>query len=101
MVFLRKLKRISPSTSQHYNNCPVPTFLILFKNILAPPPFQIEGDYAFYMRDYKGETIKLLSFYMTDFFTELKHHNIKLKNNVKYDTPNIPSDLHICDPNLL
>ena len=27
---------------------------------------------AFYMRDYKGETIKLLPFYMTDFlFTEL------------------------------
>ena len=31
-----------------------------------------DRDYAFYMRDYKGETIKLLPFYMTDFlFTEL------------------------------
>ena len=40
---------------------------------LAPPPFKKEGrDYAFYMRDYKGETAKLLPFYMTDFlFTEL------------------------------
>ena len=35
------------------------------------------GDYAFYMRGYKGETITLLPFYMTDFlFTELKIHNI-------------------------
>ena len=73
MVFLRKLKLIYPSTPQNYNNCPVPTFLILFKNILAPNPFEKKGrDYAFYMRDYKGETMKLLLFYMTDFlFTEL------------------------------
>ena len=72
MVFLRKLKLISPSSSQHYDNCSVPTFLIVFKKCLAPPPFKIEGDYAFYMRDYKGETIKLLPFYMKDFlFTEL------------------------------
>ena len=76
MVFLRKLKLISPSTSQHYNNCSVPTFLILFKKFLAPPPFKIEEEYAFHMRDYKGETIKLLPFYMTDvLFTELKSHN--------------------------
>ena len=54
-----------------------PPLLILFKNFLAPPPFKIEADYAFYMRSYKGETIKLLPFYMTDFlFTELKSHNI-------------------------
>ena len=73
MLFLRKLKPIHPSTPQHYNNCSAPTFLILFKKLLAPPPFKKEGrDYAFYMRDYKGETIKLLPFYMTDFlFTEL------------------------------
>ena len=77
MVFLRKLKLISPSTSQRYSNCSVPTFLILFINFLAPPPFIIEVDYAFHMRGYKGETIKLLPFYMTDFlFTELKSHNI-------------------------
>ena len=58
---------------QHYNNCSAPTFLILFKKLLAPPLFKKEGtDYAFYMRDYKWETIKLLPFYMTDFlFTEL------------------------------
>ena len=74
MVFLRKLKLIYPNTPQHYNNCLVPTFLILFKKkLLAPPPFKNESrDYGFYMRDYKGEIIKLLPFHMTDFlFTEL------------------------------
>ena len=73
MVFMRKLKLIYPSTSQYYNNFSATTFLILFKTILDPPPqFKKEGrDYAFYMRDYKGETIKLL-FYMKYFiFTEL------------------------------
>ena len=65
--------KMVPSTSQHYNNCSAPTFLILFKKFLDPPPFKKEGrDYAFYMRDYKGETIKSLTFYMSDFlFTEL------------------------------
>ena len=43
MVFLRKLKPIYPSTSQDYNNCSAPTFLILFKKLLAPPPFKKEG----------------------------------------------------------
>ena len=72
MVFMRKLKLIYPSTSQHYNNCSARTILVLFKKFLDPPPFKKQGrDYAFYMRDYKGET-KLLPFYMTDFlFTEL------------------------------
>ena len=73
MVLMRKLKLIYPSTSQHYKNCSAPTFLILFKKILDPPSFKKEGrDYALYMRDYKGGTMKLLPFYMTDFlFTEL------------------------------
>ena len=73
MVFMRKLKLIYPSTSQHYNNCSAPTFLILFKKFLALPPFKKEGrDYAFYMREYKIGTIKLLPFYITDFlFAEL------------------------------
>ena len=64
---------IYPNTSQPYNNCSAPTFWILFKKFLAPPRFKKEDrDYAFYMRDYKGETIKLLPFYMTDFlFAEL------------------------------
>ena len=54
---------------QHYNNCSAPTFLILFKKLLAPPPFKKEStDYAFYMRGYKGETMKLFPFYMTDYF---------------------------------
>ena len=69
MVFLRKLKLIYRTTSKHYNNCLAPT---LFK-CLAPPPLKKEGkDYAFYMRDYKGGTIVLLPFYVTEFlFTEL------------------------------
>ena len=73
MVFLSKLKLISPTTPQHYNNCSALTFLTLFKTFLAPPIFKREGrGYAFYRRDYKGEKIKLLLFYMTDFlFTEL------------------------------
>ena len=72
MVFMRKLKLIYPSNSQHYNNCSAPTFLNLFKKCLDPLPFKKEGrDYAFYMRDYKGET-KLLPFYVTNFlFTKL------------------------------
>ena len=61
MVFMRKLKLIYPSTSQHYNNCSARTILVLFKKFLDPPPFKKQGrDYAFYMRDYKGEAIKLL-----------------------------------------
>ena len=71
---MRKLKLIYHNTSQHYNNCSAPTFLILFRKFLDPPPFKKEGtDYSFYMRDYKGETInKEKPFYMTDFlFTEL------------------------------
>ena len=73
MVSLRKLKLIYHSTPQHYNNCSMTTFLILFKKFLDSPPFKKEGrDYSFYMRDYKGETITLLPFSMTDFlFTEL------------------------------
>ena len=73
IVFLGKLKLIYPSTPKHYNNCSAPTFLILFKKILAPAPFKKEvRDYAFYMRECKVETIKLLLFYMTDsLFTEL------------------------------
>ena len=43
MVFLRKLKLIYPSTLQHYNHYSVPTFLILFKKVLDPPPFKKES----------------------------------------------------------
>ena len=66
--FLRKLKIISPNTPQRYNNCLAPTFLILFKKFLTIFPFKRESrDSAFYTRDYKGETIKLLPFYMRFF----------------------------------
>ena len=37
------LKPIYPRTSQHYNNYSAPTLLILFKKLLAPPPFKREG----------------------------------------------------------
>ena len=43
MVFMRKLKPIYASTSQDYNNCSAPTFLILFKKLLRPSPFKKEG----------------------------------------------------------
>ena len=78
MLFLGKLKLIYPSTPKRYNNCSAPTLIILVKKFLAPSPFKREGrDYAFYMREYKVETIKLLPFYMTHFlFTEQLSHNI-------------------------
>ena len=58
MVFLRKLKLIYPSTPQHYNNCSAPTFLIFFKKTVSPTPIKEGRNYAFYMRVYKGETIR-------------------------------------------
>ena len=71
IVFLRKLKLIYPSTPKHYNSCSAPTFSVLFKKLLTPPQFTKEGrDNAFSMRDYKGEAIKLLLFYMTIFYLQ-------------------------------
>ena len=68
MVSLRKLKLIYPRNLQHYNNYLVPTFLIVFlKKMLTPPTFKEGRDYAFYMRDYKGETIKLLHLFCINF----------------------------------
>ena len=71
--FSEKIKAHFPQHPHNYNNCPAPNFLVLFKKYLVPSPFKRKGRYyAFYMRDYKGETIKLLPFYMTVFlFTEL------------------------------
>ena len=68
-----KIKAHLSQHPKHYNNCSAHTFLILFKSFLAPTPFKKEDrDYAFCMREYKVETIKLLPFYMTDFlYTEL------------------------------
>ena len=101
---MRKLKLIYPSTPQHYNNCSASAFLILFKKVLNPPLFKKEGrNYAFYMRDYKGEKTKLLPFYMTDFlFTELYSHNIwrKLKNHMKNDIYLIPQVTFIFLPQI-
>ena len=68
-MFLRKLK-LAPAPPALQKP---PPFQFYLKKLLASPPFKKEGrGYAFYMRDCKGETIKLLPFYMTDFlFTEL------------------------------
>ena len=53
-----KTKAYLPQHFKRYNHSLAPTFLILFKKILAPPSFKKEGrDYAFYMSDYKVETI--------------------------------------------
>ena len=43
------------------------------QNFFSSTPIKKEGrDYAFHVRDYKGEAIKLLPFYMTGvLFTEL------------------------------
>ena len=64
-----KIKAHSLQHPQHYNNClALLTFLILFKKKISPTPFKKEGrDFAFYMRDYREETIKLLPFHMIDF----------------------------------
>ena len=50
-----------------------PHLFNFIQKIVSPIPFKNKGrDYAFYMRDCKGETIKVLPFYMRDFlFTEL------------------------------
>ena len=65
-----KIETQLPSALQRYFN---PLYFNFIKKNLRLTPFKKEGrDYAFYMRDYKGETIKLLPFHMTDFlFTEL------------------------------
>ena len=68
MVLLRKAHL--PQHFQYYKNCSAPTFLIYIQKILVLPSFKKEGrDYAFYVRDYKGDTKKLLPFCMTDFLT--------------------------------
>ena len=51
-----------------HKNCLAPPFQFYSKKLLAPPAFKNEDrDYAFYMRDDKGQTITLFPFYMTDF----------------------------------
>ena len=64
-----KRKSFTPAFPKHYKHCSVPIFLILFKKLLASSPFK--KDYAFYMRDYKGEITKLLPFYMTLYFISI------------------------------
>ena len=62
-----KIKLIYPSTPSITTTVQSPPFQFYSKKLLAPPPFKKEGrGYAFYMRDYKEGTIKLLPFYMTD-----------------------------------
>ena len=48
-----------------------PHLFNFIQKFLDPPPFKKEGRvYAFFIRDYKGETTKLLPFYMTDFYLQ-------------------------------
>ena len=72
-MFLRKLKLICPSPSNIATIVqPLPSKFDS-KKLLAPSAFKKEGgDYAFYMRDYKGETIKLLSYHMKDYLQNCK-----------------------------
>ena len=63
-----RLAQHPPALQQLFSH----TFFILFKKLLTPPHLKTRAETAFYMIDSKGETIKLLPFYMTDFlFTEL------------------------------
>ena len=103
----RKIKAHLPQQPQALQQLFSPHVFNFIQKFFSPTQFKKEGrDYAFYMREYKVETIKLLPFYMTHFlFTEQLSHNIwrKLKNHMKDDIPNniFPSHLHISDPNLL
>ena len=72
IVFLRKLKLIYPSIPQHYNNCSTLIFLILFKKLIALPPFTKEHrDCILYerlqKRDNKVIAILYESFYLTNY----------------------------------
>ena len=101
-----KIKAHLPQHPQYITTVTQPSpFWFFSKILLAPLSFKKEGrDYAFHMRDYKGETVKLLPFYMTDLlFTELLNLNIwrKLNNRMENDIPNIQNYLHISDPNFL
>ena len=71
-VFSEKIKAHLPQHPSALQQLFSPHLFNLFKKFLDPSPFKKEGkDYAFYMKDYKGETIKLLPLYTTDFlFTE-------------------------------
>ena len=68
MVFLRKLKPIYPSTSQDYSNCSAPTFLILFKKLLAPSPFKKEGRNCILYQRLKWRENKVITILYDRFF---------------------------------
>ena len=69
MVFLRKLKPIYPSTSQDYSNCSAPTFLILFKKLLAPPPFKKEDRNCIIYERLQRTDNKVITIIYDRFFT--------------------------------
>ena len=60
-------------------------FNFIQKKLLAPPPFKEGRDYAFCMRDYKGDTIKLLGTILYDRFliyrTVKSYHLKKIKKS--------------------
>ena len=68
-----KIKAHLPQHPQALQQLFSPHLFNFIRTIFSPTPFKKEGrDYAFYMKDYKGEAIKLLPSCMTDFlFTEL------------------------------
>ena len=83
-VFLKKLKLICPSTPPALQQLFSPHLLILFKNLLAPPPFKKEGrDCILYerlqRRDNKVITILYERFFI--YRTVKLQHSKKIKNS--------------------
>ena len=64
-----KTKAQLPQKTQALKQLFSPYLFNFIQNFFSPTPhLKKEGrDYAFYMREYKVETLKLLRFYMTDF----------------------------------
>ena len=67
-----KIKPIYPSTPPALQQLFSLQLFIFFQKFFSPNHFKKRAETAFYMGDYKGETIKFLPLYMTDFlFTKL------------------------------
>ena len=77
MVFLGRLRLITQYPQALQQLFSPHLFNFIQKRFIPTPIKKKSRDYAFCMRDYKGETRKLLPFYMTDLlFTELQSRNI-------------------------
>ena len=64
-----KIKTHFPSTFQHYSNCSAPTFLILFKKLLAPPPFKKEDRNCIIYERLQRTDNKVITIIYDRFFT--------------------------------